>query len=70
MYESVGGDTGRDWSAGGRLKVTSRPGELVAFDPVPVLRHPPVAAARTVGVSEAVLVVSSSAARCWGGATM
>jgi hypothetical protein len=38
--------------------------EPVAFDPVLVLRHPPVAASRTVEVSEASVVVSSVAARC------
>jgi hypothetical protein len=40
-----GAGAGRGCLVGGRLVVTSRPGELVAFDPVPVLRHPPVAAA-------------------------
>jgi hypothetical protein len=55
-------------TAGGRLTGDKQPEEPVAFDPVFVLRHPPVAASRTVEVSEAAVVVSSLSARCSDGA--
>ena len=59
-----GADAGR--AAGRRLAVTSRSEEPVAFDPVLVLRHPPVAASRTVEVSEACIVVSSLGSAVFG----